>query len=74
MRAWGGGAAAKARSARICAFGGSRIGSGGSFVLAQQVDAVYAAEIGSKWSVQLDEQSLRERFSLIMAEWTMGDN
>ena len=25
-------------------------------------------------SVQLDEQALRERFSLIMAEWTMGDN
>ena len=47
---------------------------GDRFVLAQQVDAVYAAEIGSKWSVQLDEQSLRERFSLIMAEWTMGDN
>ena len=47
---------------------------GDRFVLTQQVEAVYAAEIGSAWNITLDEQSLRERFSLITAEWTMGDN
>ena len=35
---------------------------------------VYAARIGDAWNITLDEQSLRERFSLITAEWTMGDN
>ena len=35
---------------------------------------VYAAELGETWGVQLDEQSLRDRFSLIVAEWTTGDN
>lgn len=49
-------------------------GIGNRFVLTQQVEAVYAAEIGKEWNVTLDEQSLRERFSLITAEWTMGDN
>ncbi len=47
---------------------------GDRFTLTRQVEAVYAAEIGETWNVQLTEQSLRERFSLIMAEWTMGDN
>ena len=42
--------------------------------LTQQVEAVYAARIGDAWNITLDEQSLRERFSLITAEWTMGDN
>ena len=47
---------------------------GDRFALTRQVEAVYAAEIGETWNVQLTEQSLRERFSLIMAEWVMGDN
>ena len=47
---------------------------GSRFVLTQQVEAVYAARIGDVWNITLDEQSLRERFSLITAEWTMGDN
>lgn len=47
---------------------------GSRFVLTQQVEAVYAARIGDAWNITLDEQSLRERFSLITAEWTMGDN
>ena len=47
---------------------------GSRFVLTQQVEAVYAARIGDTWNITLDEQSLRERFSLITAEWTMGDN
>lgn len=47
---------------------------GDRFALTRQVEAVYAAEIGETWNVQLTEQSLRERFSLIMAEWMMGDN
>ena len=48
MYAWGGGAASKARSARICAFGGSRIGSGGSFVLAQQAQKKPGLSTGLK--------------------------
>ena len=48
--------------------------TGERITLARQVEAVYAAEIGETWDVQLTEQSLRDRFSLIMAEWTMGDN
>ena len=47
---------------------------GSRFVLTQQVEAVFAARIGDAWNITLDEQSLRERFSLITAEWTMGDN
>ena len=47
---------------------------GDRFALTRQVEAVYAAEIGETWNVQLTEQLLRERFSLIMAEWMMGDN
>ena len=49
-------------------------GIGDRFTLTRQVEAVYAAEIGDTWNMQLTEQSLRDRFSLIMAEWTMGDN
>ena len=49
-------------------------GLGDRFTLTRQVEAVYAAEIGDIWNVQLTEQSLRDRFSLIMAEWVMGDN
>ena len=44
------------------------------FTLARQVEATYAAELGQVWNVQLDEETLRGSFSLIMAEWTMGDN
>ena len=49
-------------------------GIGDRFTLTRQVEAVYAAEIGDTWNMQLTEQSLRDRFSLIMAEWTMDDN
>ena len=48
--------------------------AGGRVALTRQVEAVYAAELGETWGVQLDEQSLRDRFSLIVAEWTTGDN
>ncbi len=48
--------------------------TGERFTLARQVEATYAAEPGEAWGVQLDEASLRGAFSLIMAEWTTGDN
>lgn len=47
---------------------------GDRFTLTRQVEATYAAELGEAWGVQLDEQSLREAFTLIVAEWTTGDN
>ena len=46
----------------------------GRFTLARQVEATYAAELGKAWGAALDETSLRDRFSLIVAEWTTGDN
>ena len=49
-------------------------GTGDRFTLARQVEATYGAELGAAWNVELDEASLRERFSLIVAEWTTGDN
>lgn len=47
---------------------------GDRFTLTRQVEATYAAEFGEGWNEEHDEQMLRERFSLIMAEWTTGDN
>lgn len=50
---------------------------GERFVLAQQVDVVYAAEIIDKTlavSLGVSEQSLREGFHLIALEWTTGEN
>lgn len=47
---------------------------GERFTLTRQVEATYAAEFGEGWNEARDEQLLRERFSLITAEWTTGDN
>lgn len=48
----------------------------GRIVLARQVDAIYTARFlsGEDWSGQLDEESVKERFGLIVSEWTMGEN
>lgn len=49
----------------------------GRFVLARQVDTVYAAELlapESELPPGADEDSLHAGFSLIVAEWTTGDN
>lgn len=62
----------------VCRITGSarenRATLGNRFVLTRQVEAVYAAELFEPWGVTLDETALRERFSLITAEWTTGDN
>lgn len=50
---------------------------GTRFVLARQVDAVYAAELTDAElaaSLGVSEQSLREGFSLIALEWAAGEN
>lgn len=48
---------------------------GDRFVLARQVDVVYTAELlPCDWSGQLDEEAVREGFSLVVAEWTTGEN
>lgn len=49
-------------------------GMGERFTLTRQVEATYAAEFGEGWAGARDEQALRDRFSLIAAEWTTGDN
>lgn len=48
---------------------------GDRFVLARQVDAVYTGELLScDWDGQVDEETVRQCFSLIVAEWTTGEN
>ena len=47
---------------------------GDRFTLTRQLEATFAAELGEEWNVTLDEQTLRDRFSLIVAEWNAGDD
>lgn len=50
---------------------------GGRFVLARQVDTIYAACIHDAElaaALEIDEQDLRGRFSLISLEWSAGEN
>lgn len=49
---------------------------GDRFVLARQVETVYTAELlpCDDWSGAIDEASVREGFSLIVSEWTAGEN
>ena len=48
----------------------------GRFVLARQVETVYTAELPAceDRPAGLDEESVKESFSLIAAEWTTGEN
>ncbi len=46
----------------------------GRIVLARQAEASYAAELYDDGAGLIDEQTLREGFSLIAAEWTTGEN
>lgn len=46
----------------------------GRVVLSRQADVTYAAEFYEGSEEMFDEMALRERFSLIAAEWTTGEN
>ena len=46
----------------------------GRVVLSRQADVTYAAELYEGSEELFDEMALRERFSLIAAEWTTGEN
>ncbi len=46
----------------------------GRIVLARQAEVSYAADIYNGGDDWIDEQTLRESFSLIQAEWTTGEN
>ncbi|MBO5646560.1 MAG: VCBS repeat-containing protein, partial [Clostridia bacterium] len=48
-----------------------RAGRADRFLLARQVDTLYAAEL---FTDETDEQTLRNNFSLITAEWKTGEN
>ncbi|MBE7003515.1 MAG: VCBS repeat-containing protein [Ruminococcaceae bacterium] len=47
---------------------------GGRILLSNQAEITYAAEIYYEGAGMIDEQTLRESFNLIMAEWTTGEN
>lgn len=47
---------------------------GGRMTLARQAEATYAAELYDGGAGMIDEQTLREGFSLTAAEWTTGEN
>ncbi len=47
---------------------------GGRVTLSRQAEVTYAAELYDDGAGMIDEQGLRERFNLLVAEWTMGDN
>ena len=47
-------------------------GHGGRLLLAKQAEAVYSAEIFD--TGMIDEETLRESFALLTAEWTKGEN
>ncbi len=47
---------------------------GGRVMLSRQAEAAYAAELYDDGAGMIDESALRERFSLIAAEWTAGEN
>lgn len=46
----------------------------GRILLSRQAEAVYAAELSERAAERIDEQTVREGFGLIVAEWTTGDN
>ena len=64
----------------ICALTGNgreeRAARGDRFVLARQVETVYTAELlpCDEWGGQVDEETVRAGFSLIVSEWTTGEN
>ena len=47
---------------------------GGRILLTQQAETVYAAELYGDGLGLMDEQTLKESFSLNAAEWTTGEN
>ena len=46
----------------------------GRIVLSRQAEVSYAAELFDEGDGMIDEQGLRERFGLVAAEWTTGEN
>ena len=46
----------------------------GRITLSRQAEVTYAAELFDGGAGMIDEQKLRERFSLIVSEWTTGEN
>lgn len=46
----------------------------GRIVLSRQAEITYAAELYEDGAGLIDEQTLRERFGLVVAEWTTGEN
>ena len=46
----------------------------GRVTLSRQAEVTYAAELFDGGAGMIDEQGLRERFSLIVSEWTTGEN
>lgn len=46
----------------------------GRIVLSRQAEISYAAELFDEGDGMIDEQGLRERFGLVAAEWTTGEN
>ena len=64
----------------ICALTGSareeHARRGDRFVLARQVETVYTAELlpCDDWDGAGDEETVKKSFSLIVAEWTTGEN
>ena len=47
---------------------------GGRIVLSRQAEVTYAAELYEGGAGFIDESTLRERFGLVVAEWTTGEN
>ncbi len=47
---------------------------GGRVTLSRQAEVTYAAELFNDGAGMIDETALRERFALIQAEWTTGEN
>ena len=64
----------------ICALSGdgreSRARRGDRFVLARQVETIYTAELlpCDDWAGRMSEEDVKAAFSLIVAEWTTGEN
>ncbi|MBR3562094.1 MAG: VCBS repeat-containing protein [Oscillospiraceae bacterium] len=46
----------------------------GRIVLSRQPEVVYSAEIFGDGAGMIDEQTVRERFGLVVTEWTTGEN
>jgi len=47
---------------------------GGRIMLSRQAEVTYAAELYDEGAGMIDEQTLRDSFSLVSAEWTTGEN